>query len=67
MKKAIIISILCTLFLSGCSKEQYIERDDTDFYEWISPDGVHYWSYHTVQCGMLAPRYNSEGKLVISK
>ena len=42
-----------------------IHSDDVAVTEWISPDGVHYWYQQSGYHAMLAPRYDSEGNLVI--
>lgn len=67
MKKIICIAMLVAsmIVLSGCSSDTYVQHDDTELEEWISPDGVHYWIYSFANKGMLAPRYDSSGNLVI--
>lgn len=39
--------------------------EDVTITEWISPDGVHYWYQEAGYHAMLAPRYDSNGNLVI--
>lgn len=39
--------------------------DDVKVTEWVSPDGVHYWYQQAGYHAMLAPRYDSDGNLVI--
>lgn len=78
MKKTIILLIAISLtILTGCKYIQSDNLKETDagitvgcleykVNEWISPDGVHYWMYLGNGIG-IAPRYDSEGNLVIDK
>lgn len=79
MKKKILIAALClcSLFtLCGCGNSgnitetnvyALIDGCDADFYEWISPDGVHYWISIGLYRMSMAPRYDKSGNLVIDK
>lgn len=71
---AIGLGAMLCLGMTGCqSNSQIIDTsadanvNDYGTYEWVSPDGVHYWVY----CGYyrygIAPRYDSNGELVIDK
>lgn len=59
------IMFVLIAILGGCS---YPERGGTTVTsfnganEWISPDGVHYWSFGN---GGVSPRYDHNGNLVI--
>lgn len=67
MKKVLVILMLITLLLvlSSCDIDGYDIDDDYGISEWISPDGVHYWTYNCAYWFGLAPRYDSAGQLVI--
>lgn len=64
--KLLLLMAACMLLLSGCDNERIVNNNDTQFQEWISPDGVHYW-YRGASQGYLAPRYDRDGNLVIDK
>lgn len=64
----ITVIVICLIYcLTGCADiNQGILNDATarSYYgEWISPDGVHYW----IRNGAMAPRYDSNGKLVMEE
>lgn len=62
MRKCIVLAIVISIILTGCAEPQALTLSRTsDIYEWVSPDGVHYWR------GLysLSPRYNCNGELVI--
>lgn len=40
---------------------------DYGTYEWVSPDGVHYWVVIEKDRYGIAPRYNNKGNLVIDE
>lgn len=63
----IIAVILCCVLLFSCSANYNSKEhsDDVMVTEWISPDGVHYWYQQQGYHAMLAPRYDSNGNLVI--
>lgn len=65
MKKIICLVLLVMILCSGCvTTEEQIEMGAIGYYgEWISPDGVHYW----ISDCKMAPRYDSDGNLVIDK
>lgn len=77
MKKAIILLIAITLtFIVGCeyTRSDNLTKTDASFEignlkygmeEWTSPDGVHYWIYTYGYKFGIAPRYDSNGNLVI--
>ena len=63
MKKVLVILMVITLLLvlSSCDGTKV----SLDVSEWTSPDGVHYWVYNGYYRLGLAPRYDSDGQLVI--
>lgn len=76
MKNKILIMLLASLCIlaSGCETNDTLQltefnamADQYGTYEWVSPDGVHYW----VVCGNyrygIAPRYDNDGNLIIDK
>lgn len=79
MKKKILIMMLTSLcvFASGCKTNDTIHRTEADAsgfslnnygtYEWVSPDGVHYWVVVDNSRYGIAPRYDSDGNLIIDK
>lgn len=56
-----------TLHSTAFPGDAFEHNHDSQFQEWISPDGVHYWYYTEPHLGMLAPRYDAEGNLVVSE
>lgn len=65
--------IVCLSFI-GCDESSNPSFIDSDVnanttgdgtYEWVSPDGVHYWVYQAFYRYGIAPRYDSTGNLVI--
>lgn len=79
MKKKILIMLLTSLcvFAGGCGTNDTIRHtkadasigalDDYGTYEWVSPDGVHYWVVVNGRGYGIAPRYDNDGNLVIDK
>lgn len=69
MKKAILVVIVVFIItLTGCQNPNIKSVKGTNFNEWISPDGVHYWYYKgTGGYSMLAPRYDNNGDLMIDR
>ena len=72
MKKKIgILMTLICLGLVGCGNDTMIKSNanaivhESGTYEWISPDGVHYWICSYADRFGIAPRYDSNGQLVI--
>lgn len=73
--KAIIASLgaMICLTLTGCSENSQMKipnnanatANDFGTFEWVSPDGVHYWVYNGTNRYGMAPRYDHNGKLVI--
>lgn len=68
----ILVAIGTTLMLclTKAQKEENSKTynsEDKQFAEWISPDGVHYWVREAGHQGYMAPRYDSEGNLIIDK
>lgn len=76
-KKVFILLSIMILLLSGCtdtSNYTAFENEDFDITkapqgvsEWISPDGVHYWIHKGRYNYGMAPRYDSNGNLVVNK
>lgn len=78
MKKTIkaIVAISISFMLIGCGNDQMsapstdgvanLHIESTGTFEWVSPDGVHYWVYHGGYTYGIAPRYDCNGDLVIS-
>lgn len=77
MKKKIsvlLLAIMCTF--SACFHEYSTEESSIiseplpvvhGIYEWISPDGVHYWIMSATYQYGIAPRYDSNGELIIDQ
>lgn len=65
----ILILIIAVFGVVSCERKYNTEEhsDDVIVTEWVSPDGVHYWYRNMGQQAMLAPRYDSEGNLVIDE
>lgn len=74
MKKKIIILLVALMLcfaVCGCDTDNMTKVDadakpiSYGTYEWVSPDGVHYWVYRDTYHYGIAPRYDSNGDLVI--
>lgn len=74
MKKKIMILLVALMLcfaICGCDNDTmtkadaYAWVDDYGTFEWVSPDGVHYWVYSGSYRYGIAPRYDNDGKLVI--
>ena len=70
------VGILGILILSGCEytnkqvpcvAENYINGYHNMYYEWVSPDGVHYWIMTCGNRAGLAPRYDRDGRIVVDE
>lgn len=76
-KRITLLSILITvmLFTCGCGSVSDTTRkevnnylpSDYGTYDWISPDGVHYWIYSGAYRYGIAPRYDKNGNLVVEE
>lgn len=70
MKKVLllIITFIMACTFCGCKSINEIgESSNASLYEWVSPDGVHYWIYHAGYAGGMSPRYNSDGCIMIDE
>lgn len=75
MKKLLILCLALSMSIGcmGCSKGEDVHDvsscivvgDEYGTFEWISPDGVHYWIYNNYQRFGMAPRYDHNGQLII--
>lgn len=74
-KRLTIILAIALVTLSGCKHTSDYKQSEMQtitnsgiYYigEWTSPDGVHYWILDGGSHLGLAPRYDSNGDLVIS-
>lgn len=72
MKRFIVCVLIAfsMLMLNGCTLTEptayvYIDGIPNNIYEWISPDGVHYWVIREYSMAGIAPRYQRNGNLVI--
>ena len=45
----------------------HTNNSSPQMFEWISPDGVHYWVYDGAAQYGMAPRYDNNGNLVIDE
>ena len=64
----LILAVLTFSIVAATKNYNFeIHSDDIHPTEWVSPDGVHYWFYFTGYQAMMAPRYNSDGNLIIDK
>lgn len=77
----LFITIILTSCLTGCADKYGVDENPNILktnanaevgpyygtYEWVSPDGVHYWVFDSNYRYGIAPRYDSKGKLVIDK
>lgn len=63
----IIICVCLLLFVLNSSQnpDNAVVHNKVLINEWISPDGVHYWYRNTAYGGVMAPRYDNNGELVI--
>lgn len=70
-KLLLCATVLLSVTLCGCKEEQgetkKIFPEDFGRYEWISPDGVHYWIMNGNRRYGITPRYDNNGNLVIDK
>lgn len=73
----IVLGILLVVLITGCEYRKIptskydpiISGDGSTWFEIISPDGVHYWSFSpnpSVNYN-ITPRYDNDGRLVIDK
>lgn len=74
-KKLTILLAIALTMLSGCKPTSDYKQSEVMMTtttgmqyigEWISPDGVHYWILDSGSRLGVAPRYDSNGDLVIS-
>lgn len=68
-KLLLCATVLLAVTLCGCKEEkgetEKIFPADFGRYEWISPDGVHYWIMNGNYRYGITPRYDNNGNLVI--
>lgn len=62
---AVILVVLFELYKTDKEYNSTPHNQDVNVTEWVSPDGVHYWYQQSGYHAMLAPRYDSNGNLVI--
>lgn len=73
--KVLMIIVLLVVLCCGCEdRNNNIKKtecnamvDNFGTFEWISPDGVHYWVVYGHYRYGIAPRYDNNGELVIDK
>lgn len=64
----LVLAVLIFSIVTGTKNyNSKLHSDDIQLAEWVSPDGVHYWFYRAGYQAMMAPRYDSDGNLVIDK
>lgn len=64
----LIITLMIACGFYGCTSVNKIgETSNAPMYEWVSPDGVHYWIYHAGYSGGMSPRYGSDGCIMIDE
>lgn len=70
-KKLLFVVLLVFVFAVGCGEGDKYKKvgvaGESPLYEWISPDGVHYWIINSYYEYGIAPRYDSNGNLIISE
>lgn len=80
MKKTIFVLICIALVVTVLATAVYLDEYVTQpsngtkvpygvfaYDEWVSPDGVHYWTNNAGYHAAMAPRYDSNGELVIDR
>ena len=63
----VAIGLVFFVYKTNNDYNSELHNNDIQLSEWISPDGVHYWYYKYGYQAMLAPRYDSDGNLIIDK
>lgn len=76
-KKLLFLALASTLLLAGCGGNENTDADkiesfstenvDDNIYEWVSPDGVHYWVFDGYRRRSVVPRYDANGELVVGR
>lgn len=69
MKKILVAILVMALAICLCACSVLDNADEDHFFEWVSPDGVHYWLWEPPfsNKGGIAPRYDSNGQLIIDE
>lgn len=75
IKKMSILLLLIIFCFTGCgnnpkmTEHAYadLDIDTVGTYEWVSPDGVHYWVFNSYHQYGIAPRIDRNGNYIIDK
>lgn len=67
-------AIVMMLAAGGCRKYYSNNYSSPKYWEpyyelreWISPDGVHYWTFNVEGARVVVPRYTSDGEIYVDR